>query len=453
MISAWSAKRRILYGGGFVLVLAAVAALLFFHFFYRAPSCSDGVQNGDEAGVDCGGSCATLCSDQTLAPIVHWAKAFNVLGDVYNLAAYVENPNIDSSNSQASYDFKVYDAGNILIAEKTGTTFIPKNKKLIIFEPDITIQNKIPKRVDFEFTNFAPWQKDNSVEPSISVTYSPLQSTTTTPRVTGTVTNNSLSDLPNGLELSVLVLDSNQNAIAVSRTFTDSMPAKSSQDFVFTWPQPFSLGVESCQNPVDVALALDRSGSMRSEQTNPPEPFSTVKQTAENFVGNLQTDDNVTVISFGNMATVESALSGDLSKAISAIDAMTLGTTSEQTDIGDGLANAESQLSGATDSNKKIIILLTDGVSNEPTQKGDNNYATTYAQSVASGLEGSGTTLYTIGLGKSVDANFLQSLVPSNSYYFFAPTKADLFGIYNTISSALCVKKPSVVIVMYKVLN
>ena len=135
MISAWSAKRRILYGGGFVLVLAAVVGLLFFHFFYRAPSCSDGVQNGDETGVDCGGACTTLCSGQTLSPIVHWAKAFNVLGSVYNLAAYVENPNIGSSNPTATYDFKVYDASNILIAENTGQTFIPKNKKFIIFLP------------------------------------------------------------------------------------------------------------------------------------------------------------------------------------------------------------------------------------------------------------------------------------------------------------------------------
>src|ERR1035437_3477389 len=114
MISAWSAKRRMLYGGGFVLVLAIIASLLFFRFVYRAPSCSDGIQNGSEAGVDCGGSCTTLCSNQTVAPIVYWAKAFNVLGDVYNVAAYVENPNTSSGNPQANYDFKIYDANNIM---------------------------------------------------------------------------------------------------------------------------------------------------------------------------------------------------------------------------------------------------------------------------------------------------------------------------------------------------
>ena len=271
--------------------------------------------------------------------------------------------------------------------------------------------------------------------------------------MTGTVTNNSDQNIENGLELSVLVLDSNQNVVAVSQTFTDAMPAKSSQNFVFTWPKPFDLGVEACENPVDVALSLDRSGSMKSESANPPEPWSSVKQTAEDFVNTLQTGDNVAVVSFGDTATVESALSGDLGKTISTIDTLTLGTTSEQTDIGDGLAAAQSQLASATDSNKKIIILLTDGVPNKPTQSGDSAYPTTYAQSVAGDLEASGTALYTIGLGKAVDANFLQSLVPNNSYYFFAPTENDLSGIYNQISSSLCVKKPSVVIVMYRILK
>ena len=441
-----------LYGGGFVLVCAIIASLLFFHFFYRAPSCSDGVQNGDETGVDCGGSCTTLCSNQTLAPITYWAKAFSVLGDTYNLAAYVENPNSNSSNPQATYSFKVYDANNILLAERTGTTFIPKNKKFIIFEPGLTIQNKIPKRVDFEFTDFAPWQKDTTIDPTVSITYSALQSTSTTPRVSGTVTNISLQNIDKGLELSVLVLDSNQNAIAVSRTFVDPLPKKTSQDFVFTWPKPFSLGVEACASPVDVALALDRSGSMRSESANPPEPFNTVKQTAGDFVNTLQTGDNVAVISFGNTSTVESPFSPDLGRAISAINALSLGTTSEQTDIGDGLSSALSQLNSGTDNNKKIIILLTDGVPNEPQMAGNKTYPQTYAQSVAGSFAVSDVLLYTIGLGNAVDTNFLKSLVSSDSYYFFAPTKADLAGIYNKISSSLCVKKPSVVIVLYRIL-
>jgi Mg-chelatase subunit ChlD len=452
MISAWSAKRRILYGGGFVLICAVVVLLLFFRFFYKTPSCSDGLQNGDETGIDCGGSCTALCGNQTLLPIIHWAKAFNVTGDVYSLAAYVENQNIDSENPLVGYDFKVYDASNILIMEKTGTTEIPKNKKFIIFEPDIIIKNKIPKRIDFSFTNFSAWQRNENTEPNISITYSALQSTSTAPKVLGTVTNNSLQSLDRGLELSVLVLDSNQNAIAVSRTFTDPLPKRSSQDFVFTWPKPFSLGVEACQDSVDVALALDRSGSMRSESSDPPEPFNTVKQTAEEFIRNLQHGDNIAVVSFGSMATLESPLSDNMDQAILSIEKLSLSTTSEQTDLGDGIWGVESQLMSATDNKKKVAIILTDGVPTEPVQKGDSTYPATYARAKASDLQSNGMILYTIGLGKNVNTDFLQSLVPDSSYYFAAPTKSELSNIYKQIGASLCVKKPSVVIVLYRVL-
>ena len=34
-----------------------------------APSCSDGVSNGDETGVDCGGSCSTLCTADLYEPV------------------------------------------------------------------------------------------------------------------------------------------------------------------------------------------------------------------------------------------------------------------------------------------------------------------------------------------------------------------------------------------------
>lgn len=242
---SWSTKRKTLYGGGVVLVLAIIFAISFFGFFYQAPSCTDGKQNGDETGVDCGGSCTNICESDSLAPVVYWAKAFNISGNVYNIAAYVENPNVNSENLKATYEFKVFDDRNILLGARDGETFIPKNKKFIVFEPGFIIPNRVPKYVEFTFTSFSTWQKDDSVEPDISVAYSPLAGTSTAPRITGTISNNSFQDV-GGVELVALVQDSNENAVAVSRTFVDSLPQQSLQDFVFTWQKPFDLSTEPC---------------------------------------------------------------------------------------------------------------------------------------------------------------------------------------------------------------
>lgn len=453
MISSWSTKRRFLYGGGVLLFVGLIAFGIFWKLIYRAPTCSDGIKNGEESGIDCGGACKNICTSDTLPPIVYWAKAFNIAGDVYNLAAYVENPNNNSKDEKAQYEFRVFDANNILIDIRKGEVLIPKNKRFIVFEPGFVVRNNVPKRTDFVFTSFSQWQKDVEVEPEISINHGTLISTSTSPRIEGTISNLSNQNI-DSVELVATVTDSRENVIAVSRTFIDNLINKTSQDFVFTWPKPFNLGVEACTVPVDVALVLDRSGSMQSEGINPPEPFTTVKNTAKDFIKSLTPEDMVSVISFGTDAKLDSALLNDKEKSLISIDNLFLSTTTQQTNITDafGLANRELDTTDKGSANK-VMILLTDGVPTEPVRSGEVNYPKTSAQIVANQINKEGIiTIYTIGLGKDVSDEFLTSLVSEPSHYFRAPTKENLSSIYKNISSSLCVKKPSVVNVIYRIL-
>lgn len=256
-MALWATKRRIEYGGVFILALALIFTGVFFAVFHRTPTCSDGKQNGDEAGIDCGGSCKLICTSDALTPVVLWSKIFNVSGDVYSAVAYVENPNINSKNAKAGYKFKILDANNKLIATKTGETSIPKNKKFAVFEVGIVLKDVKPKLAQFEFTSFGPWEKDTQKEPEITIRHSALLSTTTAPRIDGTIQNDSLTQSVHSLELDVFITDSKGNAVAASRTFVDSLGVHTSQDFVFTWPKPFDLGVEECATSQSIATTTD----------------------------------------------------------------------------------------------------------------------------------------------------------------------------------------------------
>ncbi|MDO8260425.1 MAG: hypothetical protein Q7T50_02900 [Candidatus Magasanikbacteria bacterium] len=241
-MALWSTKRRFLYGGSVFLVLFVVVFLVALSFFYKAPTCTDRIKNGNEGGVDCGGTCSILCTTDTLTPVVLWSKTFNISGDVYSAVAFVENPNINSENKRATYQFRIYDSENRLITVKDGVTSIPKNKKFAVFETGIILKNSKPKSTDFKFTSFGPWQKDTTKDPEISLRYGTVVSNNTTPSLTGTIFNKSLQNIPK-IELVVLVLDDKENAIAVSRTFIDDLLKNSSQDFVFTWQKPFTENV------------------------------------------------------------------------------------------------------------------------------------------------------------------------------------------------------------------
>jgi hypothetical protein len=452
MTGSWSTKRRIIIGGVFIVIVAILAGLFYWRALYIAPTCSDGRKNGDETGVDCGGSCKNLCTSDTLNPVVLWSKIFNISGDVYTLVAYVENPNLGSKNLGAKYQFSVYDSQGKIVTVKEGVTTIPRGKKFSVFETGLILKGAKPKSTDFKFISFGPWEKDNSVDPEVSIKYSGLLSTSTVPRVTGTISNNSLQNIP-GLELSVFVLDSNENVIAASNTFVDNLIKRTSQDFVFTWPKPFNLGVEECASPVDVVVALDRSGSMKSEGVNPPEPFTTVGKTAKEFIKNLNDQDQVAVVSFGTESNKEGDLSLNKEVAISAVSNLFLSTTTlEQTNITGGLTDAYDELKserGRSDA-RKAIILLTDGIPTMPTKVGDSKYPATSAQQVASDIKSAGVTIYTIGLGKDVDSAFLKSISLDDDHYFFAPSKETLSSVYNKIVSNLCVKKPSVINIIYR---
>ncbi len=449
---SWSTNRQLIYGGSVFLLIVLIVGGILWKVVYRAPTCFDTRQNGDEKGVDCGGSCQLLCKSDALNPVVLWSRIFNVSGSVYTAVAYVENPNATSKNPKGEYEFKIYDDKNILIATRTGEISIPKNQKFAVFEPGINFVNNKPKYVEFTFTSFAPWVKDAEPTPTITMTHSALLATTSIPRIEGTISNTSLETIPS-LELTAFVLDNKENVVAASRTFVENLVKRTSQQYIFTWPKPFDFGVESCSNTLDIALVLDRSGSMKSESTNPPEPFTTVLATAINFIKNLHEGDQVSVTSFGTLATENSVLSSNTSDTAITIQNISLSTTSEQTNITDGLRLAKIELVSVRSraQSKKVIILLTDGVPTEPRSTTTLDYPVISANKIAQEIASSSITIYTIGLGKGVSSGFLKNIAGDESRYFFAPTKESLNTIYNKISTSLCEKKPNVINIMYRI--
>src|SRR3989344_2789665 len=136
MIS-WSTRRKSIYIIGILLCFLFALLLPILFVTYKAPSCTDGLKNQGELGVDCGGPCTLLCKANALDIVVHWQRAFKVKNGVYNALAYIENPNLDSGVGKIFYRFKLYDSDNILIYERQGETFIPPKKIFGIFESNI----------------------------------------------------------------------------------------------------------------------------------------------------------------------------------------------------------------------------------------------------------------------------------------------------------------------------
>ena len=114
----WALKWQIFYTGVLILVIAVFGFLIIAPTFTKAPTCGDNKQNGDEVGIDCGGSCARACLSQVDAISVLWARSFKVIEGRYNAVAYLENHNKNTAIDKINYRFRFADKNNIYIGKK-----------------------------------------------------------------------------------------------------------------------------------------------------------------------------------------------------------------------------------------------------------------------------------------------------------------------------------------------
>jgi len=133
------------------------------------------------------------------------------------------------------------------------------------------------------------------------------------------------------------------------------------------------------QEPLQVLLALDTSGSMRGE------PLAAAKQAARGFVDQLPPTTQVAVLGFAATPLLVNPFSEDREATLVAIDALTAGG---ETALYDAVAVALEAFAGI-DEGRPVIVLLSDG--------GDTVSATTLNQAAAL-LADSGVGFYAVAL-------------------------------------------------------
>lgn len=239
---SWASSRQIKYFLGVLFAVAFIVFLFFIPTIFKKPNCSDGKKNGTETGIDCGGSCSLMCKEDVYAPVVLWSKAFHVLGNNYNLVAFVENKNRDAGVFSAPYEFRVYDTNNKLLGRREGSIFIPPNQQFAVFEARFDGgQNQI-KNVSFEFLEPVVWVKKISKLDTLPIRVQDIlfDDNKDTPSLSAVIKNESIYDLP-GFDVIAILYDANRNAINASKTHKDKLLNGTSLPVVFTWPEAFSV--------------------------------------------------------------------------------------------------------------------------------------------------------------------------------------------------------------------
>lgn len=241
----WAGKRQLMYLLLVVLVGGGLLFLIIYPRVHVTPSCMDQKKNGDERGVDCGGSCSLVCADDAAPLNVIWSRAFAVVPGRYNAVAYVENTNVSVGIRKLSYEFNLVDENNVSITKRQGVAYVMPGARSAIFEPAFSTGSRIPRSAQFTILGTELWEKIPEGYPStqISVPEDPfLENETVSPRLSATVANNSYFNIKNA-DVVAILYDASGNAIAASQTHLEEFDRNSSTKVFFSWPQPFSAGV------------------------------------------------------------------------------------------------------------------------------------------------------------------------------------------------------------------
>jgi hypothetical protein len=167
---------------------------------------------------------------------------------------------------------------------------------------------------------------------------------------------------------------------------------------------------------VDVVLTLDSSGSMT---TNDPQGLR--RTAAKSFVDGLLDVDRAGVVDFDSFAALTQPLTSDHVAVKAAIDRI---DSSGGTNIGAGVRVGNAELLAKAESDRaKAQIVLTDGEGS-------------YDPALTTQAKDNGITIYTIGLGASVDAALLQGIATATGgQYFGVAQAADLPKVFDRIGS------------------
>lgn len=200
-------------------------------------------------------------------------------------------------------------------------------------------------------------------------------------------------------------------------------------------------------NPVDIVLALDRSGSMSGSA------LTNLKNGAKAFIdviygatggtdGQIAGGTHIGIVSFADLATKDQILITDIDDLKNSIDSLSAGGS---TNHADAFVKATELLQNSL-ANEQVIVMFTDGFT---TAGGNPNTIATLAKAQR-------IIIYSIGLSVNggIDVQSLEDWAspPSSAYVVITPDDAELEEIFKELAESISNPGATNVVITDKVL-
>ena len=235
-MATWSSKRKFVYAILAIIIVAAAVGLPAWKILYVPPSCTDARQNGDEQGIDCGGSCTKVCQNAFLPlPSPSWVRFKQIVSNSYNAAAYIVNPNPKAGAKSIPYTFDMLDANGLSLSHISGSFDIAPGRNTVVFAGPFILKTQAPVRTIFTIDRDPVWYVGNDPLPSLTVADKDYSEATTSSSLTVTLNNTGALPIP-ALNVYAILNDEDGNVVDFSRTLVDGIQPGGTAAAPFTWP-------------------------------------------------------------------------------------------------------------------------------------------------------------------------------------------------------------------------
>lgn len=197
------------------------------------------------------------------------------------------------------------------------------------------------------------------------------------------------------------------------------------------------------QQPLDIVLVLDQSGSMANNFDKKTSRQAAMKNAVNGFIDKVAKNytegaaHRISIVTFGseakvlqNWTKVDANGTDDLKNKVSGLPETPAGATN----VAEGMTKAQTQLSNAQKDHKKVVVVFTNGV---PTTHSDfSTKVATNAIETAKALKDNQTEIYTIGIFNGVNANQLYGEKWAYLFYKDVPCTGEVGSYWGGSSAA-----------------
>ncbi|HXV26696.1 MAG TPA: FxLYD domain-containing protein [Candidatus Paceibacterota bacterium] len=207
-----------------------------YDLFTPDASCSDGIRNQGEDGVDCGTVCGVLCASALRPLEVAEPEVYSADGTTDVLVA-IENPNAIYGASRIDYELVLTDDAGERVSSRRGFTYGNplETRYLVNSFPGVNAAD-----VDVSFIyepDGVAWLQADREFPGVTFSFVQEQFTVASEsvRYSAVIRNGSTFNFDE-VDVSVMLLDASGNTVGIGATVVRTLPAAGVRAFTVDWP-------------------------------------------------------------------------------------------------------------------------------------------------------------------------------------------------------------------------